>query len=104
MVQKYKWTILFILLTPVLIFVSFFLLLNYGWIEPSILLFPFTAVQFIRITGMNSAFMIASLIQYPLYGLLIDSFDKIKNIKLLLVIIHIILAIASYLFIPENFK
>jgi len=105
MLNKYKWTIRFIILTPVLLIISFFLLGGgHGWIEPTILLFPFATIQFIRTTTMDIEFIIAGLIQYPVYGLLIDLFDKRKNIKLLLVVIHILFALVAYSFIPENFK
>lgn len=104
MLGRYKWTIRFIVLTPFLIIISFFLLgAGHGWREPTIILFPFATIQFFRTTTMDVGFLIASLIQYPVYGLLIDSFNKKNTIKLVLIILHILLAITSYLFISEHF-
>jgi len=104
MLRKYKWTIRFIVFTPVLILLSFFLLGGgHGWIEPTVLLFPFATIQFIRTTEIDLGIILASLIQYPVYGLVIDSFNKNTTVKLLLVVIHILLVVLSYSFIPEQF-
>ncbi|WP_018342184.1 hypothetical protein [Cytophaga aurantiaca] len=105
MFRKYKWTICFIVLTPVLIIACFFLLGGgHGWIEPTIILFPFATIQFIRSSTIDLGFLLAGFFQYPLYGLLIDSFQKKNITKILLITLHVILILVSYQFIPKHFQ
>lgn len=93
---SYKWTIRFSLLTPLLLLIAVLLMGGgHGWYEPSMTLFPFGMVGTIFQDTITLPFIISGIIQYPLYGFIIDkarSNPYKKTAILAVVITHITLA------------
>lgn len=106
MKNQYRWTIKMALWTPVLILISILLMGGgHGYYEPMIFLFPFSAILFIWFEEINLIFLFVSLVQYPVYGLLIDRFGKrISYTWLLILSIHLIIGILAYSITPEQFR
>ncbi len=106
MIDKFRWTIIMTILTPLLIVVSIFLAGGgHGFYEPIIFLFPFSAISFIWFNKINFSFITMALLQYPIYGITIDSFrKKIKFISLYLFFLHLTIALIAYAIRPEQFK
>jgi len=76
---EYKWTIRLTLLTPILALLSLFLMGGgHGWYAPAIFLFPTGMVNLIWENQLSTAFLKLGLVQYPLYGLLIDKAGSLK--------------------------
>lgn len=96
MTLNLKWTIRFVLLTPVLLFIAVFLAGGgHGWYEPAIMLFPFGLISILFSRSIELPFIILAILQYPVYGLLIDSIGTRKSIKwtvISIALIHILLA------------
>jgi len=94
------------LLTPILIILCVFLMGGgHGYFEPVFIVFPFATILFIWFKTMNLFFLAASLIQYPLYGLLIDVWSqRFQFIAVLIFIVHTLVGIISYLIRPEAFQ
>lgn len=106
MVEKYKWTIRFTVLTPILLMLAIFLMGGgHGYFEPTFLLFPTATILFIWYDTMNLAFLFMAFIQYPVYGLIHDKYKhRFQYIGLIIILLHFILAYLSYSIRPESFK
>lgn len=92
--------------TPVLIIlVGFMTGGGHGYYEPMIFVFPFASILFVWFDTINIGFIILAIIQYPVYGLLIDLYSKrYKKTILFIIILHGVTAIAAYNAMPEWFK
>jgi len=106
MLQKYKWTIRLTVLTPFLLVLAIFLMGGgHGYFEPTFVLFPLATILFFWYHTMNPAFLCMALIQYPLYGFILDKYrQRLPYIGLLIILLHLLLAILSYSICPEIFK
>jgi hypothetical protein len=96
MTKQYKWTLRLSLLTIPLLFIAvLFMGAGHGTYIPGIFLFPFGLVGSLFFDGITTPFIIIAFLQYPAYGLIIDSVKKSgKNQWLLFLVlfIHILLA------------
>ena len=108
MIKNLKWTVRLGITTPILIVIVVFLAGGgHGYFEPIIFLFPFPSISILVFDEINLGFALIALIQYPIYGLLID---KIKNKQevirtgLAIIISHTSVAIVTYILRPEHFK
>ena len=108
MIKQYKWTITLTLLAiPLLCIAVFFMAGGHGTYKPAILLFPFGLLGVLLSDTITLPFIIAAIIQYPVYGFIIDkakASNKIQFIIPALLIIHIVLALAIIKFAGENWK
>jgi len=104
---KYKWTLKLIIWTPISILISFILAGGgHGYYEPMIFLFPFSAILFFLFKEINSAIpLLIVLIQFPIYGLLLDSLERqLKSTWLLFLLFHLIIGVVAYSVRPEQFR
>lgn len=96
------------LLTPVLLFLTVFLMgAGHGWYGPAILLFPFGFISILYSRTIELCFIILAIIQYPVYGLMIDLLGSDKSFKwatISIMVLHLILAILILIFRADNFK
>jgi hypothetical protein len=100
---KYKWTLRLSVLTPILLMFSVFIMGGgHGYFEPTICLFPWATVSIIWLSTLTLPYIIVGLIQYPMYGFLIDKTDKKGRAFLLILLIHMILAIIILKYRNEN--
>ncbi len=103
-----KWTKRLFLLAIGLIFIAFLTLGGgHGSYIIAILLFPFGFIGILYSRWIEVPYIILGLIQYPIYGLLIDSFRYRKGYKWILlsiISIHLILAVSILILRGENFK
>lgn len=104
--SKYKWTLRLLILSPFLLAISILLMGGGdGWFEPAIFLFPFAMLVWSLNGSMVWLFMIAGMIQYPAYGMLIDYFGVRKKkiaIAVFLFILHVIVAFLLLLYINNR--
>ncbi|MFV8345598.1 hypothetical protein [Flavobacterium sp. ZB4P13] len=104
MPKNLKWTLRFGMLTPILILIAIFLAGGgHGYFEPIFILFPFSCISIIFFNEINLLFIFIALIQYPIYGLLLDKM-KVKNIAFFIILAHLFLAITTYVLRPINFS
>lgn len=104
---KYKFTLILTALTPFLIVIAVFLSGGgHGYFEPLIFLFPFSAVSMLFFNEINLFFAMLSLVQYPVYGFIIERSKtrKRKGAVLLIASIHISIAVVVYILSPEHFS
>ena len=96
------------LLTPVLLILAIFLMGGgHGWYGPAILLFPFGFIGILYSRSIELHFILLAILQYPLYGLLIDLIRNRKRLKwtlISIVTIHLMLAVSILIFRGENWK
>jgi hypothetical protein len=106
MLNKFKTTIILTISTPILIIICVVLMGGgHGYFEPTFVVFPFATILFAFFNTMNYTFLFASLIQYPIYGLLIDKLrHRFNLIAFFIVLVHITLILISYSMRPEAFK
>ena len=73
MTTSYPWTTRLSLLTTLLLIMAVFLMGGgHGWYEPAMALFPYGMVGTIWQDTITLPFIICGIIQYSLYGFLID--------------------------------
>jgi hypothetical protein len=102
--EKYKWTFRFLILTPLLVILSIYLMGGgHGFYLPTIFLFPIATISMLWSNDLRVVFMILALFQYPFYGYLIDKISN-KIIIWTMFIIHILIAIIIIKFRIENWK
>jgi hypothetical protein len=78
---------------------------GHGYFEPTFVVFPLATILFIGFDTMNLVFLVVGLLQYPLYGILIDTLKKrFQPIPAIIILAHILLSFISYLIRPEAFK
>lgn len=100
--QKFKTTIILTLVTPVALFISFFLAgggHGSGSYVPFIMAFPWGTMPLIWVDRINDFFQFVTYTQFIVYGLLIDlNSTKRKQITQLILASHIALAILVLIF------
>ena len=103
----FTWTIRFGIITPLLIVVAVLLAGGgHGYFEPIIFIFPMSAISVIFFQEIKIGFALLALIQYPLYGFLIDQIKDETNRKLiavLIIVFHILIAFLIWIYLPQNF-
>jgi len=108
MLQNYKWTKRLIIATPILVFVAiFFMGGGHGTYKPAMFLFPWGMINTMWQDRLSEPLAILGILQFPIYGLLIDISDfanKKSLILSLIIVFHIILAIVILIFNVENWK
>lgn len=96
MPSKYKWTIRFSLLMPLLVIIAVVLMGGgHGWCQPAMTLFPWGMIGTLWQDTITLPSLITGILQYPLYGLLIDKTDHRvhkKSLTLILILTHLVLA------------
>lgn len=96
-IQNYKWTLILSLLTiPLLIIAVFFAGGGHGSYLPAIFLFPFSLVSFLLFDSITIPFIIIAILQYPVYGFIIDNVKRSgKNqwLPFVVLFIHVLLAV-----------
>ncbi|MCH5598655.1 hypothetical protein [Niabella ginsengisoli] len=106
MIKQYKWTFRLCLLTPLLLIAAVFAMgAGHGTYIPAVGLFPFGMLGIIWQDKISLPFIIISILQYPVYGYIIDKVILTKQTKfaiLGLLLIHIILAILIVKLSGEN--
>jgi hypothetical protein len=106
--KRFKWTIWLTLLTlPLLIIAVYFADGGHGSYIPAMSLFPFGLLSTILFGRITTPFIVISIIQFPLYGLLIDKSVSVNKFKLILTIIalvHILLAAFIIMSTGESWK
>lgn len=68
---------------------------GHGWYQPAMMLFPWAMVGTLWQDTITLPFIIMGILQYPLYGLLIDKTDHRvhkKSLTLILILTHLVLA------------
>lgn len=97
MTTKYKWTIKLSLLTPLLLTMAVFAMgAGHGTYIPAMGLFPFGMLGIIWQDTISLPFIIISVLQYPMYGYIIDKVILTKQTKFAipgLLLIHLILVV-----------
>lgn len=97
MTKQYKWTSILCLLTPLLLIVAMFAMgAGHGSYKPAMGLFPFGMLGTIWQDSITLPFIIIAILQYPIYGFIIDKTlfaKRKKQIVLGLLLSHIVLAI-----------
>jgi hypothetical protein len=108
MKTNFKWTIRFGILTPILIIICIILMGGgHGWYTPTIVLFPWAMVNVIWQDHLSTFLMIAGILQFILYGLLIDKARGTKARNWItggILILHIILAVAILIARGEEWR
>jgi hypothetical protein len=81
--RQYKWTIKLCLLTPLLIIVAVFAMgAGHGTHIPAIVLFPYGLMGVLFQDRISLAFMVIAILQYPLYGFIIDKANSPNQLRL----------------------
>jgi hypothetical protein len=75
---------------------------GHGYFEPAICLFPCATISVIWQTTITLPYVIIGLIQYPLYGFIIDKTQKKKATSFIILALHIILVILILRFRNPN--
>jgi hypothetical protein len=103
MFDRYLITTILTLLTPVLLlFVMFLMGGGHGFYEPAIVLFPTGLVSLSIFHEIIIPFRVLAVIQFPLYGLLIDkSRDKYRTL-LLIIGFHLALALITFFALKDT--
>ncbi len=108
MTTKYKWTIKFSLLTPLLLIIAVFAMgAGHGTYIPAMGLFPFGMFGIIWQNRISPPFIVISILQYPIYGYIIDKVILTKRTKytiLGLLLIHITFATIIVKLSGENWR
>jgi len=80
---------------------------GHGMYEPAILLFPFGFIGILYSQSIELPFILIAILQYPIYGLLLDITGSRKTFKWTVVTIltlHLLLAITVLMFRGETWK
>jgi hypothetical protein len=98
MTRSYKTTATLSILTPFLLLGVFLLMgAGHGTYAPGILLFPTSLISFSIFHRLEVTFIIVGIIQYPLYGLLIDRAENKPKVALMISAFHIGLALLTFM-------
>lgn len=102
------WTFWLSLLTIPLLFVAIlFMGGGHGTYIPAMALFPFGLISTILFDRITMPFVVLAIIQYPLYGLIIDKARQANKSKIvwpILIAVHIILALLLIRMTGENWR
>jgi hypothetical protein len=106
--SNYRWTIRLALLTPLLALISLFLMGGgHGWYTPTMALFPLGTLNVIWDDHLSIPLLLVGLLQYPLYGLLIDrakSITQRRTHTILIIVFHLVLAAIIISFRSSHWK
>jgi hypothetical protein len=106
MTRQYKWAVRLSLLTPLLLIVAVFAIgAGHGTYIPAMGLFPFGMLSVLLQDRISLPFIIISILQYPLYGYIIDKAKSSRQLRLSLLTIlltHIVLATLIIKLTGEN--
>jgi hypothetical protein len=95
--MKYKVTKIFSLLTPLLLVIVVFLgNAGHGSYAPMMMLFPTATIGFPIMGGIEWPFIILGIIQFPVYGLLIDRSANKPKTAILLSAFHFAMMIITF--------
>jgi hypothetical protein len=102
MSNSYPTTSLLTILTPLLLFLVMFLMGGgHGYYEPAIILFPTGLISFSLFDEIVIPFMILAVIQYPVYGLLIDKSNNKRKTLLYIIGFHVGLTLITFFTVKE---
>lgn len=108
MIKQYKWTVKLCLLTPLLLIIVFFAMgAGHGTYIPAMGLFPFGMLGVLFQDRISVPFIIVAIIQYPLYGFIVDKANSSQQLRLSLLTIlmaHIALATLILMLTGENWR
>lgn len=108
MTQSYRWTIRLSLLTIPLLFIAvFFAGGGHGTYIPAMGLFPVGLLGTLLFDRITIPFVVLAIIQYPIYGFIIDKVivtNKSKIVLPLLLLLHILLAVIIMKLTGENWR
>ena len=98
MTRSYKTTSTLSILTPFLL-IGVFLLMGggHGYYAPGIFLFPTGLISFSIFNRLEVPFIILGILQFPLYGLLIDRAGNKAKTALIILAFHIGLALLTFM-------
>ena len=95
--SSYKTTLILTALTPILLFGVLFLMGGgHGYFEPAIILFPTGLISFSIFDEIILPFIILAIVQFPVYGLLIDKSNNKRRTLFMILGIHIELALITF--------
>jgi len=80
---------------------------GHGMYEPAIWLFPFGFIGILYSHSIELPFILIAILQYPIYGLLLDTIESRKSFKwtmISIVTLHLLLAITILIFRGETWK
>ena len=102
MFKKFKWTIVLLLLTPILFIVSFLVAgLGAGWsLLPPAIVFPWGVLGMTTLNGKLYLVAALGIMQLPLYGYFIDRSMNKKRSLLILTAVH--LALLLFLILTQS--
>jgi len=105
--KQFRTTVVLTLLTPVfLLFAVFAMGGGHGSYEPAAVLFPVGMLSFVFVGVLTTPFIVLAILQYPVYGAIIDSMPskRARNIaKISILLFHILLVAVVYIFQRSSF-
>ncbi|NNT71139.1 hypothetical protein HKT18_02815 [Flavobacterium sp. IMCC34852] len=101
-----KWTGRLTIIGLLLLVINFMVIGGgHGYYELLFFTFPFPCLILNLFDEINILVILILLIQYPLYGLILDKNKKsIKKAGLIILITHIVFALIAYQNMPTGFK
>ena len=91
MTSKYKWTVRFCLLTPLLLIAAVFAMGGgHGTYIPAMSLFPFGMLGILFQDRISFPFIIIALLQFPFYGFIVDKANPLSKVRVVFMIISVI--------------
>jgi hypothetical protein len=101
---KFKFTIILSILTPFLLILMFMIMNGgHGSYAPAILLFPTGLISFLFFRALELPFLILGILQFPIYGLLIDKSKNKPKTAIIIVMLHVLLAILIFSVKKDSF-
>ncbi|MCC9165602.1 hypothetical protein [Pontibacter harenae] len=95
--MHYKWTSRLTLFCPVFLIIALLLAGGgHGWLEPAIILFPLGLLSIVVTDSLNVVSLLLAVIQYPLYGLLLDkaqAINQLKRFTISILLFHLLLVV-----------
>lgn len=90
--MKYKNTLGLTALTPVFIVISVFLAGGgHGYYSPAIFMFPTALISFSIANELLMPFIVLGIVQFPVYGLLLDNLQNKRATWFVLITFHLLL-------------
>lgn len=103
--RKYKWTKRFLILTPIFLVIAVFLTGGgHGYFQPMFLIFPFATFTCIGNNALTLINLTLAIIQFPVYGILIDKSNNKRMMSFIILIIHIVVSVIILKYANENWK
>lgn len=106
MLHRFMFTVVLSLITPLLILLAAYLAGGgHGSYETAIILFPWGLISIVFFSSIKLPFIILAIIQYPVYGLIIDKTLGTHNIKraaMSIASIHLIFIMLILIFKGSN--